>query len=149
MPVERSAGAVVYREAKKGREYLLLHHPDFRRNGKKILGHWDFPKGHVEKGETTEETVRREVREETGIRAIEFIPDFKETLRYFVKIGEERRLKFVAFFLAATRERKVTVSFEHQGYAWLPYEEAHERATYTGAKDVLKKADEFLGTRRT
>ena len=158
MPVERSAGAVIYRETKKGREYLLLHHPDSRRNGKlmpsdarrsreagrSVSGHWDFPKGHVEKGERTEETVRREVREESGIRSMDFVPGFKETIRYFVKIGEERRLKFVAFFLARTREKKVKISFEHQGYAWLPYEQAYARATYAGAKQVLKKADQFL-----
>ena len=150
MPVERSAGAVIYRETKKGREYLLLHHPDSMnaRAAKPVKGHWDFPKGHVEKGEKTEDTVRREVREETGIAQIEFIAGFKETIRYFVKIGEERRLKFVAFFLASTRAKKVTVSFEHQGCAWLPYEEAYRRATYRGAKDLLEKADRFLAKKR-
>ncbi|TSC78157.1 MAG: ADP-ribose pyrophosphatase [Parcubacteria group bacterium Gr01-1014_33] len=69
MPIERSAGAVIFRETKKGREYLLLQHTDEadKKTGKSKLGHWDFPKGHIEKGETTEKTVRREVKEETGV----------------------------------------------------------------------------------
>jgi len=144
MPVERSAGAVVYRDTKKGREYLLLHHPDSVRVKKVSGGHWDFSKGHVEKGEKTEDTVRREVEEETGITDIDFVPGFKETIRYFVKIGEEKRLKFVALFLARTRKKHVKISSEHQGYAWLRYDGARERATYAGTKDILEKADSFL-----
>ncbi|WP_425147113.1 NUDIX hydrolase [Deinococcus sp.] len=32
-------------------------------------GAWAFPKGHVEQGETLEDTARREVQEEGGVRA--------------------------------------------------------------------------------
>ena len=38
---------------------LLLHH--------KKLGVWFYPGGHVEKNETPEQTVIREVKEETGL----------------------------------------------------------------------------------
>lgn len=34
-------------------------------------GHWGFPKGHAEPGETPLESARRELREELGITAIE------------------------------------------------------------------------------
>lgn len=170
MPVERSAGAVIYRQTKKGREYLLIQHQDEvnkrtsrparpvtdpappgagRRHGRLISngvkGHWDFPKGHIEKGETTEETVRREVREETGLSRIEFIPGFKETIRYFVNFGNEKRLKFVVFFLAKAPARaKIKISREHQDFIWLPYKEAYEYLTYRNAKEVVEKAEEFL-----
>lgn len=146
MPVERSAGAVIFHESPKGREYLLLHHQKMenKRVTKAVAGHWSFPKGHVEKGETTEETVRREVREETGITKIEFVPGFKETIRYFLKYNNEKRLKFVAFFLCRTTEKKIIISFEHQGFAWLPYEQAYTTVTYTSDKKVLKAAQAFL-----
>ncbi len=148
MPVERSAGAVVYRETKKGREYLLLHHAKSTRAMRPVsMGHWSFPKGHLEKGETTEETVRREIKEETGIGHIEFIPDFKETIRYFVNYNGEKQMKFVAFFLCRTTEKKVTISFEHQGFAWLAYEEAIKQVTYPSDKKVLKQAENFLAKR--
>jgi hypothetical protein len=48
---EVSVGAVVFTGEKNKRQYLLLHYPS---------GHFDFPKGHVEVGETEEETLRRE-----------------------------------------------------------------------------------------
>lgn len=145
MPVERSAGAVVYCETTKRREYLLLHHAKSMRSARPLSeGHWSFPKGHVEKGETTEETVRREVREETGITTLEFLSGFKHTIRYFIKIGEEKRMKFVAFFLCRTMQKKITISFEHQGFAWLSYEDAIKQVTYPSDKQVLKAAEEFL-----
>lgn len=146
MPVERSAGAIIFRIAPKKKEFLLLHHsPMPNRRGLKLTdGHWDFPKGHIEPGEKTEDTVRREVREETGITKIELIPGFKETIRYFVNYDGEKRLKFVAFFLARAGGKKVIISHEHQGYAWLSYEEAHQKLTYQNAKEILNKAHHFL-----
>ena len=107
-------------------------------------GHWSFPKGHVEKGETTTETVRREVKEETGITKLELISDFKKTIRYFVNYDGQKRLKFVAFFLAKTSEKKIIISFEHQGFAWLSYEQAIITATYPSDKQVLEAAEAFI-----
>ena len=147
MPVERSAGAVIFRESGKGREYLLLHHQSVnsKRASRPVsTGHWSFPKGHVEKGETTEETVRREVKEETGITKLEFIPNFKETIRYFVNYDGQKRLKFVAFFLTKTKQKNIIISFEHQGFAWLSYEEAIAAVTYRSDKQVLKAAEAFI-----
>ena len=151
MPVERSAGAIIFREDKNGRKYLLLRHPDRinKRVTKPVKGHWDLPKGHVEKGEKTEDTVRREVKEETGIERIDFVSGFKETIRYFVGPKEERRLKFVALFLVSTKQRRIKISHEHQGYAWLYYDEAYKLATYPGTKKLLKNANEFLQTKST
>lgn len=148
MPVERSAGAIIARETPKGRMYLLLQHPPgkYSRNQsqKKKGGHWDFPKGHIEKGERTEDTVRREVIEESGISNIEFAPGFKETIKYFVGPKGDRRLKFVAFFLAFSKQRRITISHEHMGFKWLAFEKAYKLATYPETKRLLKKADDFL-----
>ncbi|MBI3442616.1 MAG: NUDIX domain-containing protein [Candidatus Sungbacteria bacterium] len=143
---ERSAGAAVFRHTRAGRMYLLIQHPDVP-NGKArkpTAGHWDFPKGHIEAGEKTEDTVRRETREETGIRRITLTPGFKETIRYFVNYGTGKRLKFVAFFLAETKQKRVTVSSEHQAYAWLGYREARKKLTYQNARRVLAAAEKFL-----
>ena len=68
MKQERSAGAVVFIKETEP-IYLLLQYE---------AKHWDFPKGNIEKGETDQETVKREIAEETGIKDIEIIKDFKE-----------------------------------------------------------------------
>ena len=134
MPVKRSAGAIVFR----GPLYLLLHYRS---------GHWDFPKGGIEKGEETEETIRREVREETGITDLEFIPEFKKTI-HFVYQREGRLInKWVAYFLAETRETEVKTSFKHQGFVWLDFAEAIERVTFKNAKEVLRAAEDYLKLR--
>ena len=72
--VEKSAGAVIFRKEDDKIYYLLLHYQG---------GHWDFPKGNIEKGEKLEDTVRREVKEETGIENIKFALGFKEAIKYF------------------------------------------------------------------
>lgn len=134
MPVGRSAGAIVFR----GPFYLLLHYQS---------GHWDFPKGGIEKGEKTEETVRREVREETGIANLEFIPGFKKTIHFVYQHQGDLVNKWVAYLLAETRQAEVKISFEHQGFAWLGFAEAIERVTFKNAKEVLRAAEDYLKLR--
>jgi len=135
MPIEKSAGAIVFR--KKGNEifYLLLQYE---------AGHWGFPRGLIEKGETLEETAKREIEEETGIKNLKFLPGFKETIKYFFKWKGKNILKFVTYFLAQTKEKKVSLSFEHKDFEWLPYKEALEKLTFENSKEVLKKAHQFL-----
>ena len=138
MPKEKSCGAVVFRKQKEGVKYLLLHYESV---------HWDFPKGHMEKNEKEEMTAAREIKEETGIEEIEFVDNFRETIKYFYKKGEETVYKEVIFFLAQSATEHVELSKEHIGYAWMSYEHAYKRLTYNNAKELLEKADEFLKNR--
>jgi len=144
--MEKSAGAVIFRREKDIVKYLLLHYPS---NAKAPKEYWDFPKGHIEKGEKIEETVKREVREETGLDDIEIIEGFKEWIRYFFKFKEKNIFKVVTFLLAETRTKKVKISWEHIGFKWLSYEEAIKKLTFKNAKETLKKAKEFLSEKDT
>ncbi|MDG7007974.1 MAG: NUDIX domain-containing protein [Nitrososphaerota archaeon] len=131
---ERSAGAVVYREAGSRRMYLLLQN----------AGRWDFAKGGIEKGESELQTVMREVREETGLHAIRIVPGFRKVIEYFYRRDGKNIHKQVVYMLASTDEEKVKISFEHQGFGWFHYEEAHERASYQNSKMTLAAAEKFL-----
>ncbi len=117
------------------RQFLLLHYPS---------GHWDFPKGHVEAGETDLEAARREVEEETGIRKVIVRPGFVHTFAYFYRRGEATVHKSVTYFVGRAATRRVRVSHEHQGFVWLPFEKALRRITYPNARDLLKLANGFL-----
>ncbi|MBI3084599.1 MAG: NUDIX domain-containing protein, partial [candidate division NC10 bacterium] len=119
------------------REYLLLDYGS----------HWDFPKGHIEPGEDPQTTAARELQEETGIRDARIVPGFKESMRYFYRKAGEGMLKVVIFFLAETPTGEVTLSSEHSGYVWLPYEDALKRLTFKNARDLLAKAQAFLEVR--
>jgi bis(5'-nucleosidyl)-tetraphosphatase len=147
---EVSVGAVIMRKASEGREYLLLQYRH---------GHWDFVKGHGEAGETHEETLRREAKEEADIDSLTVFPGFREKTSYFyvAKGGErEKRLRLkkglwifkkVYWYLAETQDTEVFVpraSHEHLDYAWLPFEGAVARATHPAAKRILQSAEEFM-----
>lgn len=140
MEKEKSAGAIIFILDKQGNKYLLLHYE---------AGHWDFPKGHVEKGEKEEDTVKREVKEETGIGKIDILKGFRENIHYFYRFKGKLMSKDVVFLLAKTTQDKVKISFEHIGFEWLPYEEALERLTFKNAKEILKKANDFLGKNKS
>ncbi len=141
MPVEKSAGAIVFKKTEDKIYYLLLNYAALDKVEKT---YWGFSKGHIEKGEKIEETVKREIEEETGIKDLKFIEDFKETEKYFFKWENKNILKFVTFYLAETKTEDVKISGEHIGYKWLPFEQALERLTFKNAKEILKKAHNFL-----
>jgi len=135
MPIEKSAGAVLFRRENGKIKYLLIKYG---------WGHWEFPRGLIEKGESLEETARREIKEETGIEDIKFIPGFKEWIKFFFKLKGKNIMKIATFLLAETKTKEVKLSFEHQDWAWLEYKDALERLTYDNSKEVLKKAHNFL-----
>ncbi len=107
--------------------------------------HWDFPKGKIEKGETKEQAALRELDEESGLFAA-IIPGFEHTFAYWFHGYQEGELshKTVYFFVGETDTKEVTLSEEHIGYAWLPYEEALEQLTYKNAKELLMEVEAFL-----
>ena len=141
MSVEKSAGAIIFRRENNKIYYLLLHYPS---SAKALKEYWDLPKGHIEKGEDEIETAKREVKEETGLKDIEFIDGFRETIKYFFKFQGKTVLKFVTFYLTETKIKKVKISREHTGFKWLPFKEAIEQLTFQNAKEILKKAQDFL-----
>jgi len=142
MPVERSAGAIIFKKEDSNNLFLLLHYPSASHRATEE--YWDLPKGHIEKWEKIKETVKREVEEETGLKDIEIFPGFKETIKYFFKWEGKNIMKFVTFYLIETKTKEIKISGEHIGFKWLPYEEALEQLTFKNAKEILKKANNFL-----
>lgn len=147
MPREKSAGAIIYRKEDGKIYYLLLHYPGINRKG----GHWEFAKGHIEEGEDYFKTVKREVAEETGLKDIRIMPGFKEHIKYFFKQKKSSNdknvawiFKLVTFFVAETKTKEIKLSPEHIGFVWLPYEEALKKITYKNSKDLFKRVNEFI-----
>lgn len=130
---EKSCGAIViHRDGDKYKILLVKNH-----NGR----NYSFPKGHVEKGETEQQTAIREVKEETGLD-IEIIDSFREVADYcpFGKIK-----KRVVFFMAQTFSDKVTIQREElDSYMWIDLFEAHHKCTYDNDLRVIRKARENL-----
>ncbi len=136
MKKEKSCGAVVYRRAEDGYEILLVKHI----NG----GHWSFPKGHVENGETEYETAHREILEETGISV--YLDDaFRETVTYSPL---KDVMKEVVYFAATpTRGEAAAQPEEITEARWVSAEQALELLTHDANKMVLKRAIEYIRDR--
>lgn len=131
-----SAGLVLYTDNNKTREYLLLHY---------LSGHWDFPKGKIEPGESKEQAALRELKEETGLSA-DIVEGFERSLGYWFKDYKSGELvyKTVYFFIGYTDQTNVTLSSEHIDYIWLPYDQAHAYTTFENARHILEKVEYFL-----
>ena len=107
-------------------------------------GHWDFPRGGMEKGETEKETARREILEETGITDIAFIDGFREKTFWFYKKEGKTFYKEAIFYLAKTESFEVKISPEHVAFKWLNFNEAIEQVTFDNTRKILKKTQDFL-----
>lgn len=104
-------------------------------------GLWNFPKGHVNDGESECETAFREVMEETGL-AVKLIDGFRETISY----DESNDChKTVVMFLGKPIHMNVCIpKDEISNYAWLPYEDALKKIKFNNSRNVLKKAEKFI-----
>ena len=135
MPKEKSVGAIVFRGQGSERQFLLLHY---------IAGHWGLVKGHVEQGETEEQTLFRELKEETTLTHAELAQGFKQHTSYFFRREGATIFKEVIFYLLESKQGTVSISHEHQAFEWIPFEAALKRLSFKNTKVVLEKAGEFL-----
>ena len=130
---ERSCGAVVYRFINDEIRYLLIKN---RRSA-----HWGFPKGHVEKGETNEQTAIREVLEETGIH-IKILPQFVSKSDYTIQGKVE---KSVMIYLAKTNDTQTVIQKEEiEDYVWLNYDKAMDTLRFVNDRSILENARDYL-----
>lgn len=130
---ESSCGAVVFRDIRGEVRYLLIKN---RRSA-----HWGFPKGHIEPGETKEETACREVLEETGIHT-NIIDGFESVSKYKIR---DRIEKIVFIFVGTTKDTSTIIQTDEiEDYIWLNYEKAMNLLKFENDKNILRSAFEFL-----
>ena len=119
------------------RHYLLVQHQ---------AGHWGFPKGHPENGETHEQAARRELAEETGIAAVDLVtdPPFEEKYVFTKKSGKVVK-KTVVYFVGHVESDAVQVQPEEvQAYAWGDAAATNERLTFDEGRELLSRVETFF-----
>ena len=132
MKFEKSCGAVIVREENGRRAYLII---------RSVGGHSTLCKGHVEGNETEHETAVREIREETSL-CVDFVENFREVISYSPYEG---CIKDVVFFLARVIGGTLRCQPEEVAdAAFYAYDEAMERLTHAGDREILQKAEIFL-----
>lgn len=126
---EKSCGAIVYRKFHGNTEILLIKHIN--------SGHWSFPKGHVETGETEMETAKREIKEETAIDVI-IDPTFRETVTYSPK---KDTVKVVVYFLARAKNVNFTPQeSEIAEIRWVDISYAGNILSYENDRTIVSRA---------
>ena len=121
---EKSCGVVVF----DNDSVLLVLHNN---------GHWGMPKGHVEPGETEEETAIREVLEETSVDA-KILPGFREVITYSPK---ENTMKDVVYFVGEPISIDLKPQEEEVNEVrFVNVEEASNLITYEEDRSVYEKA---------
>ena len=129
MSYEKSCGAIVFRKYHGNTELLLIKHS--------AGGHWSFPKGHVEAGETEQQTALREVMEETHIEV-----DLDPTFRQVVTQSPKRDVKKdVIYFLGRAKNFDyIPQEEEIAQIKWVEINLAHSFLTYDNDKQLVNKA---------
>lgn len=130
-----SAGAILFRDTRGRREYLLL---------KSRPGDWEFPKGGVEGEEELQQTAIREVTEEAGISDFRLLDGFRREYDYVFQAGGETIHKTVHLFIAESEEASAELSHEHRDHQWRDYEQALNTITQDGPRDIFREAHDYI-----
>jgi len=136
---EVSAGGLVIDDAGSPTRGVLIAH---RLRGGRLA--WTFPKGHVEKGETTQAAATREVAEETGLTARVLAP--LGTLDYWFVADARRIHKWVHHFVLVDPTGELSTSdVEVEQVEWVPLTDMARRLRHREEKALVAKLSDVLG----
>lgn len=138
MKNDYSCGMIPYRVVDGRREYLLVQH---------LAGHWSFPKGHPEEGESPLATARRELAEETGLVPAETLesPAFEESYKFTKGSGKKVRKKVTYYLCVIAPDAAVSVQPEEIGdHAWGGAAQTRGRLTFEEGRALLDQVEQFL-----
>jgi len=135
---ERSYGVVPIAKTSSGYEFLLIQ---------QTQGHWTFPKGHRNWGETPFQTAKRELEEETGITEIDIDQNTVFETVYIHTKGWFKRKKRVYFYPGYLQKREIIMQeAEIIDYTWASYEDAKKLLKYPDMEHMLDRLYGYLST---
>ena len=129
---EYTAGGVVYRHQADHIEILMIQDR---------LGRWTIPKGHVEAGETFEQTALREVAEETGLTQFR-LGEKLDKLHFFYR--KEGKLIFMTthvYLMEALGDTDALIPEDSEGIAdakWFDADEALGLIEYRDTEKLFR-----------
>jgi 8-oxo-dGTP pyrophosphatase MutT (NUDIX family) len=109
---------------------------------------WEFPKGGVHKFETKKRAIKREIKEETGLKALK-TKKFNFSGKYKYDKEYPKRKGFIgqsfSLYSAEVEKKKVRVDgYEHSDYKWVNFKEAIKKLHWPNQKKCLRIVNEWL-----
>jgi 8-oxo-dGTP pyrophosphatase MutT (NUDIX family) len=104
---------------------------------------WSLPKGHIELGETAEQTAIREVAEETGIRG-DVLASLGSIDYWFVTEGRRVHKTVHHYLLRFLGGELSDEDVEVSEVAWVPLKELPARLAYADERKLAEVADELI-----
>lgn len=116
-------------------------------NTDSLLGHeggayWDIPGGRVHRGQSIEETLLREIEEETGLTEIAIAGSVGQVLsniRIPRREGGDTGLILWVYECRIEEESEIRLSSEHGAYEWVNPAEAGERLAFKYPPEFTEK----------
>ncbi len=104
---------------------------------------WSLPKGHIEQGETAEETAMREVHEETGVRST-VLAELGSIDYWFVTEGRRVHKTVHHYLLRYLGGELSDADVEVTEVAWVPLKELPSRLAYADERRLAEVAGELI-----
>ena len=124
LPVDQLSAALIGRVDRRGRTM------------------WSLPKGHIETGETAEQTAIREVEEETGIKGRALVT--LGVIDYWFSIPGFRIHKMVHHYLLEAVGGEISIEGDPDHEAidarWFRLDRAHEHLTFPNERRIAQMA---------
>ena len=108
---------------------------------------WSLPKGHIEPGETREETEAREIAEETGIEG-KVLAELGTIDFTFVAEGRRIHKTVHHFILERTGGSVSTEDVEVADVAWVAVADVQARLTYADERRLMDRVPTLLAELR-
>ncbi|MFT4087548.1 MAG: NUDIX hydrolase [Gordonia sp. (in: high G+C Gram-positive bacteria)] len=108
---------------------------------------WSLPKGHIETGETAEQTAIREIAEETGVDGTVVAPLGKIDY-WFVSEGRRIHKTVHHYLLRYSGGELSDADYEVSEVAWVPLTELPRRLTYSDERRLARTAEGVIAELR-
>lgn len=119
---EPTAGGIVFRRTDKGVEILLIQDAKDR---------WTIPKGHIEEGETAQQTARREIGEEAGLHEVDIL-GWLGKIHFRYRRIDKLVLMTTQIYLVRAKGDTNAIQKEDwmNGIQWFPFHDALDAIEY-------------------
>ena len=140
------------------KDQILIGHPTWSSDGK---GFWSIPKGKMDAGETIEDTLEREVKEESNYSIAKFLATDSTIEEVGIEVYKHKKKRlhaFACFVMRDISQEPKCISFfdkkdkdgnptpEFDKFEWVSYDEDEQRLHYTQS-NMRKKHKKVFETR--